>query len=97
MPTDDELDRRIAETARSALEQVQRTVDPATEYEAFQRRLDGAELIEVGSAQVPHRRRTMVAAAAVIVVAVGVTALLVRRDADTDVVAPPPSSSSIST
>ena len=97
MPTDDELDRRIAETALSAFERVRRTVDPATEYEAFQRRLDGAELIEVGSAQVRHRRWTMAAAAAVIVVAVGVTALLVRHDADTDVVAPPPSSSSIST
>jgi len=97
MPTDDELDRRIAETAQSAFEQVQRSVDPATEYEAFQRRLDGAKLIEVGSAPVPHRRWTVVAAAAVIVVAAGVTALLVRRDADTDVVAPPPSSSSPST
>lgn len=97
MPTDDELDRRIAETARSAFERVQRGVDPATEYEAFQRRLDGAELIEVGSAPVPHRRWTVVAAAAVVVVAVGVTAFLARRDVDTDVVAPPPSSSLPST
>ena len=97
MPTDDELDRRIAETALSAFERVRRTVDPATEYEAFQRRLDGAELIEVGPALVLHRRWTVVAAAAAIVVAVGVTAFLVGRDADTDAVAPPPSSSSPST
>jgi hypothetical protein len=98
MPTDDELDRRIAATARSTFEQVQRGVDPATEYEAFHRRLDGAELIEVAPAPVrSHRWWGMAAAAAVIVVAVGVTSFLVRRDGSTDVVAPPPPSSSPST
>lgn len=98
MPTDDDLDGRIAVTARSVFDEVQRNIHPELEYEAFRRRVGGSALIEVGAAPIHRRARwPMVVAAAVVVVAIAAAAGLVGRGSDTDVVAPPTSLTSPST